>query len=231
MKKVILMICLFFIGIFGVSAKTISVEFSACVDGDTAKFVYNDEVITARFLAIDTPETKHPTKGVEPYGEEASEYTCNKLTNANEIKLEYDEDSDETDKYDRHLVWVFVDGELLQKKLVSKGLASVAYLYGDYKYTEELETAEQEAEDSKLGIWSSEENNNDTEEDEVQENVEDEETTIEEETSEKTINDYKELIIIIGVILMLCLFSAKTRKEVKKEAKKQLKKELKKRFK
>lgn len=226
MKKVILMICLFFIGIFGVSAKTISVEFSACVDGDTAKFVYHDEVITARFLAIDTPETKHPTKGVEPYGEEASEYTCDKLTNAKEIELEYDEDSDETDKYDRHLVWVFVDGELLQKKLVSKGLASVAYLYGDYKYTEELETAEQEAEDSKLGIWSSEENNNDTEEDEVQETVE--ETTTEE--NDNSIN-YKEIIMLLGIVIMLCIFSTKARKKVKNAAKKQLKKELKKRFK
>ena len=69
MKK-ILMVLLFFMCINCVNAKsdTINVEFSDCVDGDTAKFIYKDEEITARFLAIDTPETVHPTKGEEEYG-------------------------------------------------------------------------------------------------------------------------------------------------------------------
>ena len=225
MKKIFLTICLFFISIIGVTAKTIEVEFSECVDGDTAKFVYKDEKLTARFLAIDTPETVHPTKEVEEFGKEASEYTCNKIKNAKEIKLEYDEDSDKLDKYDRHLVWVFVDGELLQKKLVSKGYASVAYLYGDYKYTEELEIAEQEAEDNKLGIWALEDT---TEEKDVEE---ENQLELEKEDSVKTIEDYKQLVILIGIIVMLCLFSTKARKKVKNKAKKELIKELKKRFK
>lgn len=231
MKKIFLTLTFLFVGLINVSAKTIEVKFSDCVDGDTAKFIYNDEIITARFLAIDTPETKHPTKGVEPYGEEASKYTCDKLTNAKKIKLEYDEDSDETDKYDRHLVWVFVDEELLQKKLVSKGWASVAYLYGDYKYTEILEIAEQEAEEAKLGIWSSEENNNDTEDEEVQETVEkkNEETTKKEEEIET--KDYKEIIILVGIVAIMCIFSGKTRKKVKNKAKSEIKKEIKKRLK
>lgn len=45
-------------------------------------------------LAIDTPESVHPTKGVEYYGEEASNYTCNLVTNAKKIELEYDKNSD-----------------------------------------------------------------------------------------------------------------------------------------
>ena len=98
MKKLVLTIALFFLYIIGANAETIKVELSECVDGDTAKFIYNNEKITARFLAIDTPETVHPTKDVEEFGKEASEYTCNKLTNAKEIKLEYDKDSDKTDK-------------------------------------------------------------------------------------------------------------------------------------
>ena len=208
MKKILFSFIIWFIFIFNISAKEMSVKFSECVDGDTAKFKYKDEIITTRFLAIDTPETKHPTKGEEPFGKEASEYTCNKLKNAEKIKLEFDEDSDEKDKYDRYLVWVFVDDELLQKKLVRKGLASVAYLYGDYKYTDELEEAEQLAEDEKLGIWS----------------------ITDKDTAKKNI-DYKQVIILIGIILMLCLFSTKARKtvtkEIKKEAKKQLKKNIK----
>lgn len=128
-----------------------------CVDGDTAKFRTKDNVvIKARMLAIDTPETVHPTKGVEPFGKEASEYTCTTLTEAKEIKLEYDLDSNEEDNYGRKLVWVFVDGVLLQDSLVSKGYAEVAYLYGDYKYTAMLQDSQEVAKANKVGIWSSE---------------------------------------------------------------------------
>ncbi len=221
MKKLFLTLFFLFVGIISVSAKTIEVKFSDCVDGDTAKFIYKKDEITARFLAIDTPETVHPNKEEESYGKEASEYTCNKIKNAEVIELEYDEDSNKLDKYNRHLVWVFVDGELLQKKLVSKGLASVAYLYGDYKYTDELEATEQDAEDSKLGIWSNENS----------------ETTKETNTEEKKDVDivekknYKKIIIFLGIAIIMCTVSTKARKKVKKEVNKEIKKQIKKRFK
>lgn len=221
MKKVFLLIFLFIIGLVGVNAKTIKVEFGDCVDGDTAKFIYKNEKITARFLAIDTPETVHPTKEVEEFGKEASDYTCRKLKNAKEIKLEYDEDSDEKDKYDRHLVWVFVDGQLLQKKLVSKGYASVAYLYGDYKYTEELEKVEQDAEEQKLGIWSIDQSDENSKE----ETIIQEDSTIQEENVSK--KNYKEIIMLIGIVVILCIFSTKARKKVKNKIKKEIKKRLK----
>lgn len=134
--------------------ETVEVKFSKCVDGDTAKFILNKKEITARFLAVDTPETKHPTKGVEPFGKEASNYTCDKLTNAKKIVLEYDGGSDKKDKYDRHLVWVYYDDNFLQEELISNGLAKVAYLYGDYKYTKDLQDAEVVAKSDKKGIWS-----------------------------------------------------------------------------
>jgi len=148
--------------------KTEIVTLEACVDGDTAKFRNsNNEVINARFLAIDTPETVHPTKGVEPFGKDASNYTCTTLTNAKEIKLEYDNNSNEEDNYGRKLVWVFVDGILLQDSLVNQGYAEVAYLYGDYKYTPLLQDSEALAKVNKLGVWSLEDNtsndNNDSE--------------------------------------------------------------------
>ena len=231
MKK-IFGIILFFMCITFVSAKDnkFEVKFSECVDGDTAKFIYKDEEITARFLAIDTPETVHPTKGEEPFGKEASEYTCNKLKNADEIALEYDEDSDKKDKYDRYLVWVFVDGELLQKKLISKGYASVAYLYGDYKYTDILEKIEQTAEDNKLGIWSDEAK------------VEVKETENKEDNKENTNEDdiyninsfiikYKEYIILIGALIIVSIFNLKSKKKIKNKLKRKIESDIKKRLK
>lgn len=137
--------------------KRYEVTLSKCVDGDTAKFSFPDgEIYSTRFLAIDTPESVHPTKKAEAYGKEASEYTCNKLTNAKKIELEYDRNSDWKDRYDRLLAWVFVDDELLQVNLIKEGLAEVAYLYGDYKYVQLLKDEEVTAKALKRGKWSNE---------------------------------------------------------------------------
>ena len=122
-----------------------------CTDGDTAHFLVDGKDITTRFLAIDTPEY---TKEKEPYGKEASAFTCKTLQAANKITLEYDQGSDKTDKYGRHLVWVYVDGVLLQELLVSQGLAKVAYIYGDYTYTQHLQEVQEVAKEKQLHIWS-----------------------------------------------------------------------------
>lgn len=38
------------------------------IDGDTVKLMYKGQPMTFRLLLVDTPETKHPKKGVEKYG-------------------------------------------------------------------------------------------------------------------------------------------------------------------
>ncbi len=157
MKKVVMIFLFFCLFITNVYAERISVKFESCVDGDTIKVMLDDKKTTVRFLAIDTPETVHPTKGEQPFGKEASNYTCNKVKNAKKLEIEYDEGSAKTDKYNRALGWVFIDDTLLQKDLVSLGYAKVAYLYGDYKYTEDLKKEESIAKSKKLGVWSLEE--------------------------------------------------------------------------
>lgn len=160
MKKKILLILVFSIFLFPnkVLAQQEEVIFSKCVDGDTAKFIINGKVYSTRFLAIDTPETKHPKKKVEPFGKEASNYTCKRLKEAKKITLEYDDDSPKEDKYGRRLAWIFVDDSLLQKELIKKGYAKVAYLYGEYKYTNTLKMVEKKSKINKNGIWSNNKN-------------------------------------------------------------------------
>lgn len=131
-----------------------SVKFKKCVDGDTAVFTLNNEDIKVRFLAIDTPETVHPNQGKDPIGLLASEYTCNKINNAKNIKLEYDEASSKYDKYKRVLAWIWIDNHLLQEELINLGYAKLAYLYGDYKYLDRLFKSEDISKEKKLGIWS-----------------------------------------------------------------------------
>ncbi len=132
------------------------VKYKGCVDGDTIKVIRNKEEITVRLLAIDTPESAHPTKKEEYYGKESSEYTCNSIKNAKKIELEYDPKSDEKDKYGRVLAFVFVDDYLLEDILVRNGYAEVAYVYADYKYVDILREHETLAKVEKLGIWDEE---------------------------------------------------------------------------
>ena len=65
----------------------IELEFYKAIDGDTAKFNLNNEIITVRFLGIDTPEIVHTQKEEQPYGQEASNYTKTRLENGYKIVL------------------------------------------------------------------------------------------------------------------------------------------------
>ena len=88
----------------------------------------------------------------QPFGKEASDYTCNKISNANEIILEYEKNK--TDKYGRTLAWVWVDGSLLQEELIKNGYGQVAYVYGKYKYTDSLCKVQKYTINNLLNVWS-----------------------------------------------------------------------------
>ena len=181
----------------------IEVKYSKSVDGYTAKFELDGKEITVRFLGIDTPETVHPTKGEEPYGKEASNYTKGKLENAHKIEIEYDENASETDKYERPLVWVWVDDTLLQEELISNGLARTYMLQDNYKYAWILQENEEKAQEEKVGIWS--------EEAKTQENV-----IVEGIESGDNIRVFGGLIIIV-ISLILAILFAKIKQKNKKE--------------
>ena len=219
-KKIILLISIFFIGINNIYAKE-TVKFSDCVDGDTIKVILDNKKYTIRMLAVDTPESVHPSKGVEYYGKEASEYTCNLVKNAKKLEIEYDDNSDKIDKYDRLLVWVFVDSKLLQKELISNGYAKVAYLYGDYKYTKELENVQELVSAKNIGIWNEDEKNKYNKENNITSEYDDNDST---NTTTSSTDYTTKDIIIIGVLLLIIVFVGD--KSIKNKAKKKLKKYL-----
>ena len=114
------------------TTKKIKVSLVNCIDGDTARFNEDGNIYTYRFLGINTPEVKD---NPEEYGVEASNFTCNKLKNADNIYISYEKTSTHIDKYDRHLVWVYVDNVLLQKLLLENGLAKVSTNGNDKYYS------------------------------------------------------------------------------------------------
>lgn len=214
-RKLILILSIFFMYLNMVDAEV--VKFSDCVDGDTIKVLVNKKEYTVRMLAVDTPESVHPTKGVEYYGKEASEYTCNKVKNAKKLELEYDDNSDKEDKYGRLLAWVFVDGKLLQEELIKNGYAKVAYLYDDYKYTEKLESVQEKASAKNIGVWDSqalEEYNKKNNVEKVSNNI-----------SDASQGYSKWDVLVIGVLLLVIIFVGD--KSIKNKAKKKLKNYLK----
>ena len=131
------------------------VSLDRCVDGDTAWFILDHKSVKVRFLGIDTPEISGDKASLN--GESAKDYTCNKLKNATSIYLQFDQNSDRYDKYDRMLAWVFVDDVNLSELLVSKGYAMVKYIYGDYLYVDRLCSVQEKAYRKKLLIWKEKE--------------------------------------------------------------------------
>lgn len=125
----------------------IEVKLSKCVDGDTAWFIKDNKEIKYRFLGIDSPEVE------DEYGKISTDYVCEKLSNANKIEIKYDEVGYKKDKYNRQLVWVFIDNELLQTKILEKGLAKVKYIYANYEYLDKLYETEDLAIENKVGLW------------------------------------------------------------------------------
>ena len=146
-KRIIIILIIFFpINIYALDKVTLA----KCIDGDTARFLLNNEEIKVRFIGIDTPELNK-----DEYATEASNYTCNKLKNANKIELEYD--INKIDKYGRTLAYIFVDDKLLEEQLLKNGLGKVKYINKKYKYYDKLVDAENKAIENKKGIYSNEE--------------------------------------------------------------------------
>lgn len=123
------------------------------IDGDTIKVKIGKKEETVRMLLIDTPETKHPKLGVQPFGPEASAFT-KKLLTGKAVELEKDV-GDARDKYGRLLMYVYVDGKSVQEQLLQKGLARVAYVFApNVKYVGKYQEIQKKAQKAEIGIWS-----------------------------------------------------------------------------
>ncbi|GIW61311.1 MAG: hypothetical protein KatS3mg089_0163 [Patescibacteria group bacterium] len=117
------------------------------IDGDTIQ-IEGGKII--RYIGIDTPESVDPRKQVECFGKEATERN-KKAVEGKIIKIE--KDISETDKYNRLLRYVYVDGIFLNKQLVKEGFAVASSYPPDIKYQDELENAEIEARTHNRGLW------------------------------------------------------------------------------
>jgi micrococcal nuclease len=125
-------------------------------DGDTINVELDGEKKKVRLLMIDTPEMNYDKGDPMPYAEQAKARTMDLLENAKSVQLLFDK-GPETDKYDRLLAYVFVDGVSLHEILLTEGLAAVRYVNAPNDTLEsELRDIQEVAEKAKLHIWAHE---------------------------------------------------------------------------
>jgi micrococcal nuclease len=127
-------------------------------EADAAPRTYNAEVkrvISGNKLKLE-PEGPVILAGIrapfrnEPLGEQAFELHRD-LVEGKQIRLRFGDQR--TDKKGRTSAYVFVDGAMVNEKLVRKGLAYVRLRTGQERYSEELLKAQNEARLARRGIW------------------------------------------------------------------------------
>jgi len=118
------------------------------IDGDTIKLENGDVV---RYIGIDTPETKHPSKPQECFGQEASKKN-EELVEGKEVRLV--KDVSETDRYNRLLRYVYVEDVFVNDYLVREGFANASSYPPDVKYQDQFTEAEQKARENERGLWA-----------------------------------------------------------------------------
>ena len=132
------------------------------IDGDTTHFYVPESVVEngllkARYLAVNTPES---TGKIEVWGKKASNFTKEKLQNAESIIIESDDDKWNLDSTGgRHLVWVWYKPagsdsyRNLNIELLQNGL-SVASKSAETRYGETCMAAIVQAKELKLHVHS-----------------------------------------------------------------------------
>ena len=124
------------------------------VDGDTVVVLLDDRRTTVRLIGVDTPETRHPEKTVQPYGPEAARFAEN-LLKGESVYLDYEPGASRTNKYGHTLAYVYraPDGLFVNLEIVRQGYGR-AYMQYPFQHMEWFRFYERTAREAKKGLWS-----------------------------------------------------------------------------
>lgn len=123
------------------------------VDGDTIDIAIGGNTERVRLIGVNTPETKHPTKGVECFGPEASAYTEKLLPAGTKLRVERDVEA--RDKYGRLLLYVYIANSnvFVNLDLVLKGYARPMVFEPNTAHKTDFAQAATQAELHNVGLW------------------------------------------------------------------------------
>ena len=136
-----------------VLAQTGTAHVDRVIDGDTISVRLDGDRCTVRLTGVDTPETTHPTRGVEPDGPDAADYTTARLTGAT-VRLDLDPAGDDQDADGRILRYVMLaSGENFNATLVREGYGTAIRAF-PYSRQREFIALEAQARRARRGLWS-----------------------------------------------------------------------------
>jgi micrococcal nuclease len=123
------------------------------VDGDTIHVLVAGRREKVRYIGVDTPETKHPTKGVQCYGRAASAFNA-RLVGGERVRLV--RDVEQRDRYGRLLAYVYRarDGLFVNAELARLGYAQPLAIAPDVRHASRLGALARQARRTGRGLWS-----------------------------------------------------------------------------
>ena len=142
-KLILLLLLLSAYVCFGTKAKVIRI-----IDGDTFEIETQEKV---RLIGINAPEIS------DIFGYEAKQHLAN-LIEGKVIDLESDNISNDKDRYSRLLRYVILEGNDINKQMITDGYA-FAYLKYHFGKMEEYKQAQIDATKNGSGMWGSKEKN------------------------------------------------------------------------
>lgn len=145
-----------------------TVTITRVIDGDTVEARFpNGETDTLRLLGVDTPETTlsrvspeefegipETTAGKDhlyEWGEKASTYATETLEGET-VRIEVDPEADRRGSFGRLLVYIYVDGENFNERLLTEGYARM--YDSSFSKRSAFATAERTARENGVGLWN-----------------------------------------------------------------------------
>jgi len=150
-----------------VDGESVTVTVTRVIDGDTMEFEYaNGTEDTVRLLGVDTPETTLSRVSPDDYagisettagrdhlfnwGEQATALAEDELE-GKQVEIIVDPEADRRGYFDRLLVYLYVDGENFNERLLAEGYARM--YDSQFSLREEFTAVEQDAQAAGVGLW------------------------------------------------------------------------------
>lgn len=144
-----------------------TVTITQVIDGDTVEAQFpNGETDTLRLLGVDTPESSFGDISPDEYegipetvagrdhlynwGQLATQFATDTLEGQT-VRIEVDTDADRRGSFGRLLVYIYLDGENFNKRLLTDGYARM--YDSSFSLRSEFSSAEQNAQAGDVGLW------------------------------------------------------------------------------
>jgi micrococcal nuclease len=131
-------------------ARSVSVEVTRVVDGDTVEVRIDGGIEDVRYIGVDTPESVKPGEPVECYALAASHFN-ERLVEGERVRLVFD--AERRDTYGRLLAYVYLGDRFVNAELVRRGYATTLTIEPNDRFADLFARLEQRAGAAGRGLW------------------------------------------------------------------------------